>query len=282
MPTNDREPVDIDQARPHSARVYDYLLGGDTNFHADRVAAELQVQAIGGLDEARAAVQANRAFQHRALEVLIAHVPYSPVPERIAQVLDIGTGIPSHPTLHRTAHLTAPDVRVVYVDHDPTVLAHAHELRAEQADLTAFIDGDLYELSGIMAEAREYLDFDQPIAVFLAAIMHHVPDAQDPYRLVDRVIEALPLGSALVLSHLPSDIAAEQMKALAAAVPAQAQYTFTMRSHAEVTRFFDRLELIEPGVVPADQWRPHDPNREPYGDTVAGAMWAGVGIKTKA
>lgn len=277
MPTNDREPVQIDQDRPHSARVYDYLLGGMTNFAVDRLAAELQTSAIGGLDEARRAVQANRAFQHRAVEVLTSSGPWAATDHRIEQVLDIGTGIPLRPMLHEVIHQTSPDVRVVYVDHDATVLAHAHQLLAD-TDRTAFVDGDLYELDGILAEASEHIDFDKPVAVVLAAILHHVPDDQNPYGIVSGLMRQLVQGSALVLSHLPSDIAAEQMKALAAAVPSTAQYTFTMRSHAEVERFFDGLDLIEPGVVPADQWRPHT-QHEPCGDTVAGAMWAGVGIK---
>jgi hypothetical protein len=274
MPRNDREPVNIDEGSPHSARVYDYLLGGDTNFEADRHAAELQVGAIGGLDEARRAVTANRAFQHRAVEMLVNHDPGR---ERITQILDIGTGIPMRPMIHETAHLTAPDAHVVYVDHDETVLAHAHVLQAD-TDRTAYIDGDLYQIDGVIAEATEYIDLGQPVAVILAAILHHVPDSREPYDLVTRITEQLVPGSALVLSHLPSDIAAAEMKALSDAVPETAQYTFTMRSHAEVVRFFDGLDLVEPGVVPADQWRPHR-DREPYGDTVAGAMWAGVGIK---
>jgi len=240
----------IDPSVAHAARVYDYLLGGATNFAADREAAERQAAAFGGLEHARKAVQGNRFFLGQAVRYLAAEAG-------IRQFLDLGTGLPNEGNVHVVAQQAAPDSRVVYVDHDPVVLAHAHELLRSTPDgATAFILGDVADLDDIIKQAAETLDLSQPIAVMLVALLHLVPDEVDPHGIVSGLLAAVTSGSYLVVSHMASDIEPDRMAALARAVPPSAGYRLVMRSQIEVTRFFDGLELVEPGVVPIDRWRP--------------------------
>ena len=248
----DRMPVEIDTTVAHEARVYDYLLGGTVNFEVDREAAMRAAAAVGGIETARASVRGNRTFLAQAVRYLVTEAG-------IRQFLDIGTGIPSADNVADVAHTLAPDARVVYVDNDPIVLAYAHELlRSTPEGTAAYIEGDLREPEDILRRASATLDLDEPVGLILVAVLHHITDDQDPYGLVARLVDALASGSYLVVTQLASDLHREGMTALSQSVPDQARYSFAGRSYDEVARFFEGLELVDPGLVPIDQWRPED------------------------
>jgi trans-aconitate methyltransferase len=253
------QPVQIDTSVAHPARVYDYWLGGKDNFAADREAAERVLAVTPGL---RYRVRANRAFLARVVRYLAAEAG-------IRQFLDIGTGIPSANNTHEVAQAAAPDSRIVYVDNDPIVLTHAKALLASGPEgATQYIDGDIRDPGPILHEAARTLDFTRPTALMLLGILHLVQDSEDPYRLVAELMDALPPGSYLAISHPASDIH------VAAQAEAQKRYNErvstpqTMRNRAEVTRFFDGLDLVRPGVVYVHEWRP-DPGDVPPADGVS-------------
>jgi hypothetical protein len=238
--------VSLDTSVPHIARVYDYWLGGKDNFAADRVVAE---RVIATLPEIRLSVRAQRAFLGRAVHHLVAEAG-------IRQFLDIGTGLPSANNTHEVAQRAAPECRVVYVDNDPIVLLHARSLMtSDPAGETAYVDADLRDLGAILARAGEVLDFSRPVAVMLLGVLHCIPDEDEPATLVARLMEAVPPGSYLTISHPASDVATEQMATSMRVYNDQAPVPLTARSHAEVSRFFEGLELVEPGVVQVHRWR---------------------------
>jgi hypothetical protein len=251
----DREVSEIDTSVAHPARVYDYLLGGTDNFEVDREAAKLHAATNpGGIDAVRTDIRANRAFLVRAVRYLAAEVG-------IRQFLDIGTGVPNADNVHAVAQQTAPTSRIVYVDNDPIVLAHAHSLlRSTPEGATAYIDGDLLEPENIIEQAAATLDVTKPVAIMLVAILHFELKDGDAYDVVARLLDAVPSGSYLVISHLTQDIQPEVMAKLAEMVESNPtmDYRFVMRTKAELARFFDRLELIEPGIVPVEDWRPDE------------------------
>jgi hypothetical protein len=252
-----REPVEIDTSVAHVSRVYDYLLGGTDNFAVDRAAAEQVTAAAGGIEKSRAYVRANRRFLVRAVRYLAGEVG-------IRQFLDIGTGIPNADNVHGVALEAAPDARVVYVDNDPIVLAHAHGLlKGGPPGATAYVDADLHDPDHILELAAATLDFDQPVALMLVSLLHLVRDADDPYGLVERLVAGVPSGSYLVVTHLTSE--SEDMTRLSEAIEENPtmEYSLIMRSGAEIGRFFTGLELVEPGLVLVDGWRPDgtDPER---------------------
>jgi hypothetical protein len=259
-------PRDIDTTVPHIARIYNYWLGGKDNFAVDREAAERVMQATPAI---LPGVRANRAFLGRAVRHLAADAG-------IRQFLDIGTGIPSADNTHEVAQGAAPDSRVVYVDNDPIVLAHARALLTSVTGTTAYLDADVRDPGGILAGAAGTLDFGQPIAIMLIAIMHCVPDEDDPYGIVRTLVDAAPSGSYLVLSQPTKDMVPEQSAEAEATLTRAMQQKVQFRTHAEVSRFFDGLELIEPGVVHLPEWRPDEPV-DPDGPVTA--MWGGVGRK---
>jgi hypothetical protein len=246
----DEEPFRIDTSVAHMARVNDYLLGGTDNFAVDRELAEHTTAALpGGIDGARVNVRANRAFLAWAVRFLAGGMG-------IHQFLDIGTGIPNADTVHGVAQQVAPTSRVVYVDHDAVVLAHAHALlKTTPRGATAYVHADLRDPETILATAAETLDFSRPVALMLVGVLHHILDHENPYGIVGRLLAGVPSGSYLVVSHLASDIHPEAMAELAArhnqAVTAEAA---VVRDHAGVCRFFDGLELVAPGVTPLDHW----------------------------
>jgi S-adenosyl methyltransferase len=240
------EGVSLDTSVPHIARVYDYWLGGKDNFAADRVVAE---QVIAMLPEIRLSVRAQRAFLGRAVHYLAAGAG-------IRQFLDIGTGLPSANNTHEVAQRVAPESRVVYVDNDPIVLLHARSLLTSSPEgETAYVDADLRDLGSILARATRVLDFGRPVAVMLLGVLHCIPDEDDPAALVAKLMEAVPPGSYLTLSHPASDVAAEQMATSMRAYNDQAPIPLTARSHAEVSRFLAGLDLLDPGVVQLHRWR---------------------------
>jgi O-methyltransferase involved in polyketide biosynthesis len=256
----------VDTTVAHIARVYDYWLGGKDNFAVDRVAAERVIAAYP--DIVRSA-RANRAFLGRAVRYLVREAG-------IRQFLDIGTGLPAADNTHEVAQAEAPECRVVYVDNDPVVLSHAQVLLASGPDgATAYVDADLRDPDAILAAAAEVLDFSRPVAVMLVAILQHVSDAYDPHAIVARLAAAVPPGSYLALSHPARDIEAEAMAKVAEAMNETVAEGVTFRTRAEVLRFLDGFELVEPGVVPVPKWRPVS-DLEAASPTV---MWAAVGRK---
>jgi hypothetical protein len=256
----------IDTSVAHSARVHDYWLGGKDNFAADRAAGDAVMAAYPGIVMS---VRANRAFLARVVRFLAAEAG-------IRQFLDIGTGIPASNNTHEVAQAVAPGARVVYVDYDPVVLLHARALlKGSGEGALDYIDADLRDPQTILAQAAKTLDFSRPVAVMLIAIMHLIVDADDPYGLVGQLMAAVPAGSYLALSQVASDIQAEQMAEAARQYNRLARETQRHRDHAEVGRFFDGLDLVEPGVVPVQQWRPGSE----FEASARSAMWGGVGRK---
>ena len=259
-------PATVDTSVAHIARVYDYWLGGKDNFVADREAAE---RVIAAYPDIVRSCQANRAFLVRTVRYLVREAG-------VRQFLDIGTGIPAANNTHEVAQREAPQARVVYVDNDPVVLAHARALLASGPDgATAYVDADLRDPGKILAEAAGLLDFSRPVAVMLVAILQHIGNADDPYRIVATLVEAMPAGSHLVLSHPASDIEAEAMAEIAESMNELVAEKVTFRSQAEVSRFFDGLDLVDPGLVPVPGWRPASPAEE----ATPTVLWGGVGRK---
>jgi len=254
----------IDTTKAHPARVYDVFLGGKDNYPEDRAAAAAALAANprGYLD-----VRHNRDFLRRAVTRLTEEAG-------IRQFLDVGTGLPTQDNVHQIAQRIAPETKVVYVDNDPVVLAHARALLTSGPEgATDYIDADLVNPAQILEEAAKTLDFDQPIALALVAILHFVEDAE-AYPIVRQLVDALPSGSRLVLSHLTEDLNPENVRAVQRTYTERG-FTFVLRSKAEVERFFTEsgLELDEPGVVPAHHWQPDGAAPAPEAidpDTLAG------------
>ncbi len=263
LETDPARSSDLKPDQPHAARMYDYFLGGKDNFPADRAAAE---RAASGSPNARLGARENRQFLGRAVRYLAEEAG-------IRQFLDIGTGIPTANNTHEVAQAIAPESRVVYVDNDPIVLAHARALLVSSPQgRTAYLDADLRDPEKILDHPvlGEILDLRQPVALMLIAILHFVPDDQDPYGIVRRLVQRLPSGSYLAISHgtgdldpVETDRAVRSYQASGIAVQA--------RSRAEVGRFFEGLELIEPGVEIVSSWRP-----EPTAAGSAAAPQVGV------
>ena len=256
----------FDTSVAHIARVYDYWLGGKDNFAADRAAAE---QAIAAYPDIVFSVRANRAFLARAVRHLAGEAG-------IRQFLDIGTGIPASSNTHEVAQSVAPESRVVYVDNDPVVLAHARALLTSGPHgATSYLDADLRDIGRVLSTAAETLDFSQPVAVMLMAILQHIDDADDPWAIVATLLDAVPAGSYLALSHPASDIEAEAQGELARRLNRTMAEGVTLRDHAQVTRFFSGLEVVEPGLVRVPEWRP---TSDLEASSPAG-LWGGVGRK---
>jgi len=248
------------------ARVYDYLLGGKDNFAADREAAEQAKQLNPDL---AATAQANRAFLTRATSYLAGEAG-------VRQFLDIGAGMPTGRNVHEIAQSIAPECRVVYVDHDPIVLAHARALLTSTPEgQIGYVDADLREPDKILAEAARTLDFSRPVALMLISVLHLLDDADGPSGVVRRLAAALAPGSYIAISHAASDIGGREMIDMASRLnELMAQQTFP-RPHADVAGLFAGFDLIEPGLVRVPQWRP-----DPQDDTSAPAqMWAGLARK---
>ncbi|WP_406137030.1 SAM-dependent methyltransferase [Streptomyces sp. NBC_01089] len=243
-----RAPLDLRTDRPHAARVYDVLLGGKTNYAADRAMAE---QVLVNLPSARSAALANRSFIHRATRYLAAEAG-------VRQFLDIGTGIPTSPNLHEVAQGVAPDSRVVYVDNDPIVLAHSRALHiGHPSGRTAYMEADAADPEAILASGvlRETLDLGRPVALSMCLLLHWLPADSDPYAVVRRLMEELPPGSHLVITHLARDLDQAGSGGLESDFKASGSQ-LKARTKDEVARFFDGLTLVTPGLVPPHRWRP--------------------------
>jgi len=228
---------------PHPARVYDYMLGGKDNFAADRETAERSLELVPEmLDSSRG----NRQFLVRAVRFLRD--------AGIRQFLDIGTGLPTSPNTHETAQEGHPDARVVYVDNDPVVVVHAEALMADNAT-TAVVRADLRDVDEVLARAGELLDFTQPVALMFVAVLHCVPDEDDPAAIAARYLAALAPGSYLVLSHSTDEFAPERTHQ-ASAEAKQRGATWIPRGKEDILRMFNGLELLDPGLVLVSRWRP--------------------------
>jgi hypothetical protein len=268
--------VDLQVDRPHPARVYDYLLGGKDNFAADRAAAEAGLKAN---PNSRIPPRENRAFLRRAVRYLAREA-------HISQFLDIGTGIPTSPNVHEIAQDADPRARVVYVDNDPIVLAHARALLTiGPAGKTAYIDADLRDVAKILnsPDLQQTLDLGQPVALLLIAIMHFVPDDEDPWGLAARLLAELPSGSYLALSHLTGDFDPAAWDGVAA-VYRRSGVIMQVRSRPAVERFFTGLDLVDPGVVSLPHWRPDpsdigQPGRAGQPSDAAVSVYGGVARK---
>ncbi|MPY36253.1 SAM-dependent methyltransferase [Streptomyces adustus] len=237
---------DIDTSRPHPARIYDYLLGGKDNYEVDAQAGERLAAAA---PEVRIGLRANRAFLRRA----VRHV----VGSGVRQILDIGTGLPTSPNVHEIAQEVAPDVRVAYVDNDPIVKAHGDALLSRSGS-TSIVLADLRDPRAVVdhPDVRRVIDLDEPVALLLVAVVHFLTDAEQPGQVVATLRDALPTGSFLVLSHATGDFAD---RSEAQAVYNKATATLNLRTRAEVERFFDGFELLEPGLAQVPFWRPDGP-----------------------
>jgi len=259
--------VQLDTTVPHIARIYDYWLGGKDNFAVDREAGQRAMDANPSLYQG---VKGNRAFLARSVRFLAGE-------QGIRQFLDIGTGIPTANNTHEVAQSVAPESRVVYVDNDPIVLAHARALLASGPNgATAYVDADLRDPGTILAEAGRTLDLTQPVAIMLLLILHLIPDQNDPYQIVARLLDRVPTGSYLVISHPASDI---QAAASAEAARRYNQFVSTpqtRRTRTQVSRFFTGLDILEPGIVQLHHWRP-DPGTAAPADAIS--SHGGVGRK---
>ncbi|MEJ8651450.1 SAM-dependent methyltransferase [Streptomyces sp. MS1.AVA.3] len=267
---------EIDTSRPHPARMYDYYLGGWDNYEVDRVAAERVIEVH---PQVRHSARANRAFLRRAVRELVTG--------GIRQIIDIGTGIPTSPNTHEMARETAPDTRVVYVDNDPIVATHAGA-RLTNTERTGFVLGDVRDPKAVLDHptVRELIDFDQPVALLLVAVLHFIRDDEDPAGIVAALADALPAGSHLVLSHATG----EPYEAYAAGrtderardgvvnVYKSSTATLNLRSKAGIEPLFGPFTLLEPGVVRVPLWRPDGsvPSAEDLNNTI---FYGGVGRK---
>jgi hypothetical protein len=240
---------EIDTSRPAPARVYDYLLGGKTHFAADREVAD---RVLASVPAGRTAARENRAFLGRAVRYLAAE-------QGVRQYLDIGTGLPAAGNVHEAAQRAAPESRVVYVDRDPMVIAHARALLTSSPEgRTGYVRADLRDPEAILGDpvTRETIDFTQPVALILTAVLHHVQDEDGPGKIVAALVDALPPGSFLVASHVTGEHDRAGWTAVergyrAAGLPAQ------LRDSDEFARLaFAGLEMISPGVVLVSEWRP--------------------------
>ncbi|MFH8615989.1 SAM-dependent methyltransferase [Streptomyces sp. NPDC017979] len=233
----------VHTGKAHSARMYDYFLNGKDHYPVDAEAAE---QVLKVLPDARRLARANRGFMRRAARHLAR--------QGIRQFLDVGTGIPTEPNLHQVVQEIAPDARIVYVDNDPVVLRHAEALlRGTRAGRTEYVQADVREPAKIVAEAREVLDFREPVALSLVALLHFLPDEAEPQEVLRTLLEPLPSGSVLMLAHGTGDFDPEALGRVTEIYRASGM-SLRLRDRTEVSALFQGLELAAPGVVPLEEW----------------------------
>jgi S-adenosyl methyltransferase len=255
----------LDTNVPHSARIWNYWLGGKDNYAADREAGDRFRQVFPGIIEN---ARAFRSFLRRGIGFLAGEAG-------MRQFLDIGTGLPTAGNTHELAQAVAPESRIVYVDNDPLVLAHARALLISREEgATAYLHADLHDTGTILAAAADTLDFERPVAVILSGILGHIADYDEARAIVGRLLAAVPAGSHLLVCDGTSTdetlIAAQQQHNDRGAVQYQ------LRTPGEIAGFFDGLELVEPGVVSCPLWRPE---RTPFGEPQGVDAYGGIGRK---
>jgi O-methyltransferase involved in polyketide biosynthesis len=259
-------PAGLDVSTPNVARIYDYFLGGKDNFAADRQAAE---ELVAMMPQLPAVARANRAFVRRAVRFAAGH--------GIRQFIDVGAGLPTRGNVHEVARQAAPDARVLYVDNDPVVCSHGRALLAGEA--TGVVQADLRRPEEVIGDplARALIDFAEPVALLLTAVLHFVPDEDDPRRVIARFGEVMAPGSCLVISHGTVETGPDDPRAqLSAAVYSRASAPLALRPLGEVRRLFDGFELVEPGLVWISRWRPEPAG---YVSGAAETLRGGVGRK---
>ncbi|MFJ3670004.1 SAM-dependent methyltransferase [Streptomyces sp. NPDC090106] len=258
----------IDTTKPHPARVYDWYLGGKDNYPVDE---ELGRRIAGLNGDAPRAARANRWFMHRATRLLVG--------QGISQFLDIGTGIPTEPNLHQIAQQVTPDARVVYVDNDPIVLAHAGALlRGTDDGVTEYVQADARDPRQILDRAGAILDLDRPVALSLIALMHFIADEDGAHEVVDTLVGALAPGSRLVLSAMTADFEPEEVEQGITAYKASG-VTLVARDKDRFGRFFQGLDLVEPGIVSVRDWRPELADGESDIGPGPVSLYGAVGVK---
>lgn len=258
----DSAAAGIDITNPHPARRYDYWLGGKDNFPADRESADVVAEAFPTI---RLAALENRAFLRRA-------VCYLAEEAGVRQFLDIGAGLPTAGNVHEIAQDYAPESRIVYVDNDPTVLAHARTLLDSSPEgATAYLDADVRDPQRILThpDLLATLDLSKPVALMLVAIMHFIVDAERPVELVRRLCDALPSGSYLVMTHATSDHLTAEDLAESVAANKRSGVPFQLRSTAEFSRFFTGFDLVPPGIASIINWRPGEWRAHPRPEAVS-------------
>jgi S-adenosyl methyltransferase len=257
----------IDTTVAHSARIWNYWLGGKDNYPVDREVGDQIRQLHPDIGEY---ARADRAFLARAVRYLAAEAG-------IRQFLDIGTGLPTANNTHQIAQSVAPASRIVYVDNDPLVLVHARALlTSDPQGATAYIDADLHDPGTILAEAAETLDLTQPVALTLLGVVNFISDDDQAYSIVRRLVDAVPSGSYLVVSHTITSPTTAAMDAAVAFWNEHGTPKLTQRTPEKVARLFDGLEVLEPGVVSCSRWRPE---ATPFGEPAEVALYGGVGRK---
>jgi O-methyltransferase involved in polyketide biosynthesis len=240
-------PRGVDASVPHAPRIWNYWLGGKDHFAADREIGDRMAQMYPDIVEL---ARADRAFLGRAVRYLVREAG-------VRQFLDIGTGLPTASNTHEVAQGIAPQCRVVYVDNDPLVLSHARALLVSSPEgATDYIDADARDPERILRIAARTLDFGQPVAVMLLGVLIYVSDNAEAYRIVTQLMDVLPSGSYLVIAHSTSEVRGEATEELVRTRNKFVEPPMTLRSAQQITRFFDGLELIEPGVVSCPRWRP--------------------------
>lgn len=237
----------IDTTVPHSARIWNYWLGGKDNYEVDRIAGE---QTMAVLPEIVEIARASRGFLERVVRYLAADAG-------IRQFLDIGTGLPTVSNTHEVAQSVAPESRVVYVDNDPVVLAHAQALLVSSPEgATSYIEADARDADAILGHAGTMLDFSRPVAITMLGILPFIGDDDEAHAIVARLLAAVPAGSYLTITHSTSEISGERVIEAVRQWNQVAPTPYTLRSPAQIATFFDGLTLIEPGLVPCPRWRP--------------------------
>ena len=242
------QPV-FDTSVANPARIWDYWLGGKDHFEADREAADKVIEVLPTMP-----LLARLARRQQIETVRLLAGRYG-----IRQFLDIGTGLPTADNTHEIAQRAAPEARIVYVDNDPVVISHARALLTSSPEgATDYLQADLRDTAAVLTGAARTLDFGQPVAVLFMGVLHFIPDADDPYRIVARMMDATVAGSYLVIGHGASDIQADAVPEMTQRYNARSSASLTLRTRDQVARFFDGLELIGPGLVPLSQWWPAD------------------------
>jgi hypothetical protein len=242
------EPAKVDTSRPNNARVYDYLLGGRDNFAVDRALAD-RMAAL--LPAAKSSVRAQRDVLARVIRYMVRE-------QGVTQLLDVGSGLPTEQNVHQVAQRVNQDVRVVYLDNDPVVISHATALLADEKRTFA-VRADLRDPEGILDAARELLDWNQPVGLVLCGILHFLADDEKPAALMAVLIDALPSGSCVFINHM---VQADNAATLEA-VMRQGLGRVRFRTREQILELFAGLELVEPGLVPATDWRPDRPASDP-------------------
>jgi hypothetical protein len=254
--------LQLDTTVPNAARIYDYLLGGKNCYAADRAAAE---EVMRHIPHASAAARQNRRFLGRAVRYLAAEAG-------LRQFLDIGSGLPPAGSVHEAAKRVDMSCRVVYVDYDVVAVAHAKALLEQESERVTVIGGDLRDPEKILHSAGRYLDYSEPVAVLLFAVLHFLLDDEGPQGIVLRLKEALPPGSAVAVSHITSEGIEPEHSRAAQQVYRGASASAVPRTRAEITQFFDGFDLVSPGVTDIGSWNP-----EPGEPEVPLSLYGGVG-----